>query len=113
RSRRLAGRNRFRHHRGRRRHPAGSDRGVVSPRRDGVSGLDLAPYLDLLENVTTVEVRGRVTEVTGLVIRARVPGVRIGELCLIRTPLRDRLVRAEVVGFREQSVFLMALGELE
>lgn len=75
--------------------------------------LELAGYLDLLENATTVEVRGRVTEVTGLVIRAKVPGVRIGELCLIRTPLRDRPVKAEVVGFREQSVFLMALGDLE
>lgn len=78
-----------------------------------MSGLDLAPFLDILDDVTTVEVRGRVTEVTGLVIRARVPGVRIGELCLIRTPLRDRPVKAEVVGFREQSVFLMALGDLE
>jgi ATP synthase in type III secretion protein N len=78
----------------------------------GVS-LDLGAYLDLLEDATTVEVRGRVTEVTGLVIRAKVPGVRIGELCYIRAPLRDKPVRAEVVGFRDQQVYLMALGELE
>ena len=75
--------------------------------------LDLSPYLDLLDDATTVEVRGRVTEVTGLVIRAKVPGVRIGELCMIRAPLRDKPVRAEVVGFRDQQVYLMALGELE
>jgi type III secretion protein N (ATPase) len=75
--------------------------------------LDLSAYLDLIEDASTVEVRGRVTEVTGLVIRAKVPGVRIGELCWIRAPLRDRPVRAEVVGFRDQSVYLMALGELE
>ena len=75
--------------------------------------LDLSSYLKKLDDATTVEVRGRVTEVTGLVIRARVPGVRIGELCYIRTPLRDQPVRAEVVGFRDQFVYLMALGELE
>ncbi|HVS02000.1 MAG TPA: type III secretion system ATPase SctN [Thermoanaerobaculia bacterium] len=75
--------------------------------------LDLTPYLDLLEDATTVEVRGRVTEVTGLLIRAKVPGVRIGELCYIRAPLRDRPVRAEVVGFRDQQVYLMALGDVE
>ncbi|HSS51943.1 MAG TPA: type III secretion system ATPase SctN [Thermoanaerobaculia bacterium] len=71
------------------------------------------PFLARLGDATTVEVAGRVTEVTGLVIRASVPGVRIGELCLVESPLRGRPVRAEVVGFRDQSVFLMALGELE
>ncbi len=78
-----------------------------------VSQLDLSPLFDRLDDATTVEVRGRVTEVTGLVISARVPGVRIGEVCIIRTPLRDTPVEAEVVGFRGQEVFLMALGDLE
>jgi type III secretion system H+-transporting two-sector ATPase len=53
-----------------------------------------------------------VVEVTGLVIKARVPGVRIGELCFIETPLRDEPVRAEVVGFRNELVYLMGLGDL-
>ena len=76
------------------------------------AAVDLASYLGRLEEVRTVEVRGRVTEVTGLVIKALVPGVRIGELVVLHTPLRDRPVRAEVVGFRDQHVYLMALGEL-
>jgi type III secretion system H+-transporting two-sector ATPase len=63
--------------------------------------------------VATIEVRGRVTEVTGLVICATVPGVRIGELCHVWPSLRERPIAAEVVGFRGQEVFLMALGELE
>ncbi len=75
--------------------------------------LDLEGTFARLERATTVEIRGRVTEVTGLVIKARVPGVRIGELCYLRTPLREQTVQAEVVGFRAQEVFLMALGELE
>ncbi len=74
--------------------------------------LDLTPYVHLLDEVIPLEVRGRVVEVTGLIIKARVPGVRIGELCYIETPLRDRPVRAEVVGFKNDLVYLMALGEL-
>jgi len=74
--------------------------------------LDLTPYVHLLDEVVPLEVRGRVVEVTGLIIKARVPGVRIGELCYIETPLRDRPVRAEVVGFKNDLVYLMALGEL-
>ncbi|MEM6455488.1 MAG: FliI/YscN family ATPase [Acidobacteriota bacterium] len=66
-----------------------------------------------LEKATTVQVRGRVTEVTGLLIRARVPGVRVGEVVEIQTPMRDRPVQAEVVGFKDQQAFLMGLGELE
>ncbi len=69
--------------------------------------------LEQIEKISTVEVRGRVTEVTGLVIRAKVPRVRIGELCHIKTPLRDELIKSEVVGFSGSDVFLMALGELE
>jgi type III secretion system H+-transporting two-sector ATPase len=74
--------------------------------------IDLEPYLARLDEVVPLGVRGRVVEVTGLVIKARVPGVRIGELCFIETPLRDAPVRAEVVGFRSELVYLMGLGDL-
>jgi type III secretion protein N (ATPase) len=58
---------------------------------------------------------GRVVEVTGLVVRATVPGIRIGELCWIDSPGagsgRAR-VEAEVVGFRGDEAVLMPLGDL-
>jgi type III secretion system H+-transporting two-sector ATPase len=82
----------------------------VSEPRNG--GIDLGPYLARLDDVVPLGVRGRVVEVTGLVIKARVPGVRIGELCFIQTPLRDAPVPAEVVGFRSELVYLMGLGDL-
>ena len=82
----------------------------MSGKRDGA--IDLEPYLARLDEVVPLGVRGRVVEVTGLVIKARVPGVRIGELCFIETPLRDAPVRAEVVGFRSELVYLMGLGDL-
>ncbi len=54
---------------------------------------------------------GTVDEVTGLVIRATVPGVALGEL--VRIDRRDREpLSAEVVGFRGEQAVLLPLGEL-
>ncbi|HEX3906149.1 MAG TPA: EscN/YscN/HrcN family type III secretion system ATPase, partial [Polyangia bacterium] len=50
---------------------------------------------------------GRVTEVTGLVVRASVPGVRVGEI----VTLDGSGLEAEVVGFRGDEAVLMPLGE--
>lgn len=63
--------------------------------------------LDELEMVT---INGRITEIVGMLIKAIVPGVKIGEICLIKregTPLL-----AEVVGFTRDEVFLSPLGEM-
>lgn len=73
--------------------------------------IDLARYRELLRGAQTVRVLGRVTELAGLVIRANVPGVRVGEVCLVRGA-KKQSVRAEVVGFQGDEVLLMPLGEL-
>ena len=72
--------------------------------------IDLRRYHSLLNSAQTVRVRGRVTELTGLVIKAAVPNVRVGEMCEIRRGSTS--VRAEVVGFQGETVMLMPLGEL-
>lgn len=58
-----------------------------------------------------LEARGRLTEATGIVLRARAPGIRVGELVEIR---RDdqKILEAEVVGFRGDEAVLMPLGAL-
>jgi type III secretion protein N (ATPase) len=71
-----------------------------------MSTLDLQQALARLETATPQRASGRVTEVTGLVIRAQVPGLRVGELVQI-----DDKLGAEVVGFRGDEVVLMPLGE--
>ncbi|HEX5707336.1 MAG TPA: type III secretion system ATPase SctN [Pyrinomonadaceae bacterium] len=75
--------------------------------------LDLNAYVEAVDWLSPVEVRGRVTELVGLLIRAAVPGARVGELCLIRSPHRARPLRAEVVGFRGSEVILMPLGDIQ
>jgi type III secretion system H+-transporting two-sector ATPase len=74
--------------------------------------LSLKEYINAIDWLSSVEVRGRVTELVGLLIRAAVPGARVGELCLIRSPHRVRELRAEVVGFRGSEVILMPLGDI-
>ncbi|MCC6334693.1 MAG: type III secretion system ATPase SctN [Myxococcales bacterium] len=72
--------------------------------------IDLRRYAELVKTAQTVRVRGRVVELTGLVIKAAVPNVRVGEVCLIRRGREE--VRSEVVGFQGDTVMLMPLGEL-
>lgn len=74
--------------------------------------LNLRQYIEAVDWISPVEVRGRVTELVGLLIRAGVPGARVGEICLIRSPHQNRALRAEVVGFRGNEVILMPLGEI-
>ncbi|MBC7796470.1 MAG: type III secretion system ATPase SctN [Pyrinomonadaceae bacterium] len=74
--------------------------------------INLQPYIEAVDWLTTVEVRGRVTELVGLLIRAAVPGARVGEICLIHSPQRAKALRAEVVGFRGSEAILMPLGEI-
>ncbi len=73
--------------------------------------IDLSKYHTLIKEAQTVRVRGRVTELTGLVIKAAVPGVRVGEVVEVQGA-RRRFVKAEVVGFQGEEVMLMPLGEL-
>ena len=75
--------------------------------------VDFSKYHHLLSSVSTCSIKGKVTELTGLVVRAVVPGVRIGELCFIVPYHSNAPIKAEVVGFRDQEVLLMPLGNLE
>jgi len=77
--------------------------------------IDLGKAFARLEAATPRRESGRVTEVTGLVIRASVPGVRIGEMVNISSGGASRPdavpLRAECVGFRGDEIVLMPLAE--
>ena len=68
---------------------------------------DLGQALARLEGAAPRRESGRVTEVTGLIVRASVPGVRVGEI----VTLEGSGLSAEVVGFRGDEAVLMPLGE--
>ena len=74
--------------------------------------VDFSAYLDQLQDLSPAEVKGRVKEVVGLVVRASLPEGFIGELCEIRNPRSRHPVKAEVVGFDKGDALLMPLGDL-
>lgn len=64
--------------------------------------------IDELELTT---INGRITEIVGMLIKAIVPNVKIGEICLVK---RDgEPLRTEVVGFTRDEVILSPLGEMK
>ncbi|MBI2876001.1 MAG: hypothetical protein HYY20_03895, partial [Candidatus Tectomicrobia bacterium] len=91
--------------------------------------IDLAWYKHLIDRLPLIEVFGRVTQVIGLVIEGQGPASSIGDICEI-IPKRSREPRdrhpesvgepwgaphsllAEVVGFKDDRVLLMPLGDL-
>jgi len=65
-----------------------------------------------IEDSRPIEVKGRVIQVVGTIVKAAVPGVKIGEVCILRNPWENYEVRAEVVGFTKGAALLTALGTM-
>lgn len=72
----------------------------------------ISEYKEKLEHIETIQLKGRVKQVIGLVIESAGPPCSIGEICLIHFP-SGGFISAEVVGFREDKILLMPLGEME
>lgn len=58
-----------------------------------------------------IRIHGRVLELTSLIIRASIPSVSIGEICKLSVNGSELPLFAQVVGFREDDVFLMPFGD--
>ena len=63
-----------------------------------------------LEDIELTTVHGRITEVVGMLIKAVVPQVKMGEVCLIKREPEPLI--AEVVGFSKDEVFLSPLADM-
>lgn len=68
----------------------------------------LATAIDAAEPMPTY---GRVRNVVGLTIEATGPTMRIGDFCTIRSRCERVNVPVEVVGFRDERILLMPLGD--
>jgi type III secretion protein N (ATPase) len=72
----------------------------------------IVPHLQArLRDVRPVSLVGRVTQVTGTIIRAAVADARVGQLCTLKNPGEDGNVLAEVVGFADDAALLTPLGD--
>jgi type III secretion protein N (ATPase) len=67
--------------------------------------------LSHLDDVEITTVHGRITEVIGMLIKAVIPQVKMGEVCLIKREPEPLI--AEVVGFTKDEVFLSPLSDMQ
>ncbi len=72
--------------------------------------IDLAPYIRAVADTEPMKVYGRVVEITGIIMKATGVKASIGESCRVLSG--DIEIEAEVVGFRDGKVLLMAIGDL-
>ncbi|SDW27685.1 flagellar protein export ATPase FliI [Paenibacillus sp. CF384] len=75
--------------------------------------LDVDRYIEHLRPIDPVRVNGKVTQVIGLTVESEGPDASIGDVCLIYPAKSTKPLKAEVVGFRNNKVILMPLGELQ
>ena len=67
--------------------------------------------IDRLEDLELTTVHGRITEIVGMLIKAVIPRVKIGEVCLVKR--EGEPLRTQVVGFTQDEVLLSPLGDMQ
>lgn len=77
-----------------------------------INKIDVKKYTTAIKNANPIKMYGRVTQVIGLTIESVGPNAKIGDVCHVFSHDRKQYVKAEVVGFKDNKVLLMPLGEL-
>ena len=75
-----------------------------------MSGLNIERYEKLLTQGNFFQLRGRVTDVAGMLLESEGPAAAIGDFCEIKLPA-GRRIRAQVIGFRNGKVLSMPLED--
>lgn len=83
---------------------------IASP--DTLSTSRLETVLRRVQDTQVVRSHGRVIQLIGLVIESEGPLAAVGEICRIESARHDGSTLAEVVGFRNNHVLLMPLGDI-
>jgi flagellum-specific ATP synthase len=78
-----------------------------------MSSFDAEKYLNVIDSVETMKISGKITQIVGLVIESQGPSVNLGDLCYISPRNAGAPIPAEVVGFRQNRVLLMPIGEMQ
>ncbi|WP_339063325.1 flagellar protein export ATPase FliI [Tepidibacillus marianensis] len=65
-----------------------------------------------IQQSNSIRMYGRVSQIIGLTVESQGPDAKIGDVCLIYPTDKKEPIKAEVVGFKNNRVLLMPLGEL-
>ena len=66
-----------------------------------------------INSTDTLRRSGKVTKVVGMVLESEGPKAPIGQVCLLKDRMGNTISKSEIVGFRENRILSMVLGELE
>jgi len=66
-----------------------------------------------VQKISPIRQFGKIKRVVGLTIESEGPNVHMGEICLIEPKHGSEVIKAEVVGFKENNVLLMPLGDMK
>lgn len=75
--------------------------------------INIKKYITAVKDKRFMKYTGKITKVAGLTIESNGPMASIGELCYIYPYKSNKPVLSEVVGFRDDKILLMPLGEME
>lgn len=65
----------------------------------------------IINNENRLTKIGKVTKVIGLVIESEGPKAPIGEVCILKNSKGDLITKSEIVGFKDNKILSMVLGE--
>ncbi len=75
--------------------------------------IDFDKYYHLLGSQHFTRDSGKVLEVTGLVIKATLPGASVGSIVEVQPQGTESSFWAEVIGFKDRNVLMMPLGPMQ
>lgn len=78
---------------------------------EGLSRINIEKYERALDK-NYFRYKGRVSQVVGLTIESIGPISNVGDMCFIQSQNRENSVMAEVVGFKDNRILLMPLGDM-
>jgi flagellum-specific ATP synthase len=68
-------------------------------------------YSAVLDGMNSMPIYGKVRDIVGLTIEATGPAMRVGDFCSVRSRVDNQEIPVEVVGFRDDRILLMSLGD--
>lgn len=74
--------------------------------------IDFEKYNTILQTTHLTKESGKVTDVTGLLVKGYIPGVSVGSVCEIQVAQSTKPILAEVVGFKDRQVLMMSLSDM-
>jgi flagellum-specific ATP synthase len=73
----------------------------------------LDKYTPVIASARTLQTVGHISQVVGLIIESNGPQAPVGEICIVRDRSGREVCRTEIVGFRDNRILSMVLGDVQ